>query len=231
MITTITYTRNIPEEINEQVAKMMCEYAEDLSLNGFKRGQPLYCLDQVLLILEAGTLMSNMGRLGGTNGGLIIAYDDSDTKRVLGFLIYMPLDGVVGECGVNYMAVHHEHRRAGIGAKLITALNGTFRQSTLSCQIDLVPMYEKHGFRVIGHRESHITMTNGSVPSTAGMKIFNPEDVMHHPMLRMAHQDVQQRHSQAEIIREMQVQTSLVAQRTERARAYAEQRMLAELSQ
>lgn len=227
MITTITHTRNIPKEIDEQVAKMMFDYAEELSLNGFKRGQPLYVLDQVLLALEAGTLMSNMGRLGGSNGGLIIAHDDSDTKRVIGFLMYMPLDGVVGECGVNYMAVHHEHRKAGIGAKLITTLNSAFRQSTLSCQIDLVPMYEKHGFKVIGHRESHITMTNGEIPSKAGMKIFNPEDVMEHPMLKMAHREVQQRHSQAEIIREMQIQTSLVAKRTELARAYAEQRMQA----
>lgn len=225
MIKTITYTRNIPKAIEMQVAKMAFEYAEDLSMCGFKRHQPLYGLDQVMLALEMGTLMSNVGVPGGTNGGLIYAHDNTDSQRVIGFLLYMPLDGVVGECGLNYMAVHHQHRKAGVATKLLSALDRAFRQTTLTCQIPLVPMYEKLGYKVIGSRQSQVTMTNGSIPSTAGMKIFNPEDLLDHPMLTHVHMDIKRRMTQAQIVHEMTIQTALIDQMTEKARVYAEQRI------
>lgn len=225
MIKTITYTRDIPKDIEMQVAKMAFDYADNLSMNGFKRGQPLFGLDQVMIVIEMGTLMSNIGIPGGTNGGLIYAHDQGDSQRVVGFLMYMPLDGVVGECGINYMAVHHEHRRAGVAAKLLDTLHSAFRQSTLTCQIELVPMYEKLGYKVIGSRESHVTMTNGDIPSTASMKIFNPEDVLDHPMLLMVHKEIKQRLTQGQIIHEMTVQTSLVEKKTQEAREFAEKRM------
>lgn len=225
MIKTITYTRDIPKDIEMQVAKMAFDYADDLSMNGFKRGQPLFGLDQVMIVIEMGTLMSNIGVPGGTNGGLIYAHDQTDSQRVIGFLLYMPLDGVVGECGINYMAVHHEHRKAGVATKLLAELNSAFRQATLTCQIELVPMYEKLGYKVIGNRDSHITMTNGAVPSTASMKIFNPEDVLDHPMLTMVHKEVKRSMSQSQIIHEMTVQTSLIGKKAAEARDYAEKRM------
>jgi ribosomal protein S18 acetylase RimI-like enzyme len=225
MIKTITYTRDIPKGIEMQVAKLAFDYADDLSMNGFKSGQPLFGLDQAMVVIEMGTLMSNMGVPGGTNGGLIYAHDQADSQRVIGFLLYMPLDGVVGECGINYMAVHHEHRRAGVATKLLSELNSSFRQSTLTCQIELVPMYEKLGYKVIGSRDSHVSMTNGVEPSTASMKIFNPEDVLDDPMLTMVHNDIRRSMSQSQIIHEMTVQTNLIEKKADEARAYAENRM------
>lgn len=225
MIKTITYTKNVPPSTAEQVAKMACEYAEDISLWGWKLGHPLYCIAQVMQMIEHGTLMSNMGRPGGTNGGLIVAIGDSSPNTVLGYLIYMPLDGVVGECGVNYMAVHHDHRRRGIASALLSALNSRFKQSTLTCQIPLVPMYEKFGFKVIGHHEWHISMTNGLNPSTAGMKVFNPEDVMDHPMLRMVHDDLLGRLSQAQVNKAMESHRLLSEQKTKAAELYAKDRI------
>jgi predicted GNAT family acetyltransferase len=199
MITTISITSSVPEKISRQIREMGAEYSDELAMDAFHKSSPLNIVGRAMMNLELGTYMSAMGRHDAEEPGLIIAIDDEKKDVVLGFLLYAPLSGASGQCGIIYTAVSTKMRKQGILRQMLAKVSEHFLQSTLSCQISLVPMYEHLGYHVIGHRNSQIVMTNGKTPSLGRMRLMNPESAMHHPMVLQANSEMILRFGQEQI--------------------------------
>lgn len=220
MITTISITSSVPEKLSRQVREMGAEYSDELAMDAFHKSSPMNIVGRAMMNLELGTYMSAMGRHDAEEPGLIVASDDQK-DLVLGFLLYAPLTGDSGQCGILYTAVSIEMRKRGILRQMLAQLAKSFHQSTLSCQISLVPMYEHLGYHVIGHRNSQIVMTNGNTPSLGRMRLMNPESAMHHPMVLQANSEMILRFGQEQILSSLIKHSQDVQAKQTQAEAFA----------
>lgn len=193
-------------------------------MSGVGPSSPLYGIYQAILETELGTYMASIGRPGVPQGGLIIAIDDDTPNQVLGFLIYMPLTGTADSCGVNYTAVRKSHRGSGLMRKMFDELLARYPNVSLCCQIDLVPMYEHLGFRVEGNHSEHISMNNGT-KSAAPMPVFNPDDVIDHPIIQTARTLMLKRYGAGEVHKAMLHHDASTQVKIKKAKDFAEQRM------
>lgn len=224
MIKTIRITSQIHPLIFQQVSAMGAEYTQDLSISGVGPSSPLFGIYQGILVTELGTYMASIGRQGVPQGELIIATDDEAPNQVLGFLLYMPLNGTTDSCGVNYTAVRRSHRGTGIMRKMFDEMLARYPNVSLSCQIDLVPLYEHMGFKVEGNHEVQISMIIGK-KSDAQMPVFNPDDVIDHPVIQTSRSLMLQKYGAGEIHKAMLHHDSSTQARIKKAQDFAEQRM------
>lgn len=224
MVKTIKITGMVPQGIFEQVSLMAADNTKDLSMSGVGQENPLYNIHQAILVLEIGTHLSAIGRQGVAKPSLLVAVDEESPSTVLGFLLSMPIDNRPDECGISYGAVKATHRRKGIFKALVMELGQHFPKSTLSCPMSLVPMYERMGYKVTGHRDHHIAMSNGASPGGT-MPIFNPDDISDHPVLLMAQADTVKKFGQAGIFSALQKLTLEAELATKKAKMFAEDRL------
>ena len=180
-------TDKIHPGISSQVTLLVTENTSDLSMTGVKPANPLYGPYQVYLMLEAGAYLQQVGSANPSPAELIIAFDDQKPNQILGFLLYQLVGGVYGESSVNYTAVREGSRRLGIMRMMFSEMLRHHPASSLSCQEELVPVYERLGFKVDGHRESHITMSIGH-PSGGAVASFTG-DISSHPLIVMAREE------------------------------------------
>lgn len=199
MITTVSIIGNVPAIISKQIRAMGAEYSDELAMDAFPKSSPLNIVGRAMMSLELGAYMAAMGRDPVQQAGLIVALDDAKPDVVFGFILYAPLSGEPGHCGIIYTAVSVELRRRGILRQMLVKLSERMRQSTLSSQISLVPMYERLGFHVIGHRDSQIVMTNGQTPSAGKMRLMNSDMALEHPDVLQANTEMLQRFGHEQI--------------------------------
>lgn len=207
MVTTVSITGSVPVIISKQIRSMGAEYSDELAMDAFPKSSPLNIVGLAMMSLELGAYMAAMGRDVAEQPGLIIAIDDAQQDVVTGFLLYTPLSGEPGHCGIIYTAVTKELRGSGILRQMLAKLSERMRQSTLSSQISLVPLYERLGFHVIGHRDSQIVMTNGQTPSAGKMRLMNSDMALEHPDVLQANSEMLQRFGPEQIYKSLVAHT------------------------
>lgn len=225
MITTARITHKIHPGISSQVALLVTESTSDLSMTGVLPSNPLFGPYQVFLMLEVGAYMQQVGIASPSPAELIVAFDDKIPHKVIGFLLYQLVNGVPGESAVNYTAVAQGSRGQGIMSAMFREMLRQHSVASLSCQQALVPVYEKLGFRVNGHRETHLTMSVGD-PSGGSVATFSG-DVSSHPLIDMARQETLKLFGPDRIKHELSVQEVTVAFGTETAKEFAAHRIAA----
>lgn len=207
MVTTVSITGSVPVIISKQIRSMGAEYSDELAMDAFPKSSPLNIVGLAMMSLELGAYMAAMGRDVAEQPGLIIAIDDAQQDVVTGFLLYTPLSGEPGHCGIIYTAVTKELRGSGILRQMLAKLSERMHQSTLSSQISLVPLYERLGFHVIGHRDSQIVMTNGQTPSAGKMRLMNSDMALEHPDVLQANSEMLQRFGPEQIYKSLVAHT------------------------
>jgi N-acetylglutamate synthase-like GNAT family acetyltransferase len=103
-----------------------------------------------------------MNPLSISQDRLLVAFDDSDERSLLGFGQIRPLDGVFSELASLY--VKPENRQQGIGGAMVQQLIRRHDQSESPTTVCLLTLsststfYEKHGFELMDEVEIQSTM-------------------------------------------------------------------------
>lgn len=90
MFTLSHLTTPPPESLKSQVLQMVVDYFSDISPAPLTPSNPLYQLYQYVIGFEVHLYLQAMGGEDGSGARLILALDDEDPSRVLGFALYLP---------------------------------------------------------------------------------------------------------------------------------------------
>lgn len=102
------------------------------------------------------------GKLCELKVGLIAAIDDElEEPKFAGFIQYKPRLFVEGMATIGYAAVVKNYRGQGLFARMLDELKKKYPVLGLDCPLELVPMYEKLGFKVANIQGVHVGMNLG----------------------------------------------------------------------
>ncbi|WP_131815889.1 MULTISPECIES: GNAT family N-acetyltransferase [Pseudomonas] len=94
------------------------------------------------------------------------------TGDVIGFAIVLG-GHIPSDCGINYAAVHVDHRRQGILREMMNYVKSRHTHIGLSCNVDKVPFYEALGFRITGSDLVQVAMNWGVDKLGASMGVLD----------------------------------------------------------
>lgn len=226
MIETHLITTKLDPFLLGQVVNIAGICSHELSINPVSPGSTLYELFQVTLCVEVGHYLDAIGHpmARGRHGELVVAVDTDRPGQAVGFLMYCPLSGVAGQCGIYYTAVLPGWRRRGVFKAMLGVMLGRYPSAALSCEIGMVPMYERFGFKVYGHRDGQVQMAIGDCDSKAGMMLIDPRALEQDPVINQCRDAMLRKHGQAKMMQALVAFTQEAALRTEKAKAYAAER-------
>lgn len=171
------YRAPIPEIIQDQVLEIVSNNVTSLSMTHPPTRHPRFNAHKAALKLEITTYLESPYPL---RTELVTAmYDD----RVAGFtLCGFPYDETSSECGIYYTAVSKAFRDQGLMSLMVRDIVARHAAVALSCDVSLVPRYERYGFRCHSLRNHQIIMYIGNpVEETAlieSSSIWNEPIVM-----------------------------------------------------
>ena len=227
MIETHLMTTKLDPYLLGQVVNIAGICSHELSINPVSPGSTLYELFQVTLCVEVGHYLDAIGHpmARGRHGELVVAVDTDRPGQAVGFLMYCPLSGVTGQCGIYYTAVLPGWRRRGAFKAMLGIMLARYPSAALSCEIDMVPMYERFGFEVYGYRDGQVQMAKGGCDSSAGMMLIDPRALEQDPTINKCRDSMLRKYGQDVMVQALVAFTKVAEQRAERARVYAEARL------
>lgn len=183
MFTLVQLATPPPESLKDQVLQMVVDYLSDISAVPVTADNPLYPLYQYVIGFEVHLYLQAMN--GDPNGPaqLILALDDDDPSRVLGFALYLPSPDDAEACTLAYMAVQASRRRRGIARAMLQRMLDQRPHAELSCAAGKVPCFEALGFRVLAAQQSCVLMntrarrSNGLVAVQDLAPVFQSKEV------------------------------------------------------
>ena len=153
------YKTPCPEAVNSQILQMVVDYLTDISAVGLGPSNLLYNVYQYAVGYEVHLYLEALNGEKGTEVELLVATDEEDPEQVIGFLLYLPVQGDWEAFSVAYMAVREGHRRQGVARAMIGEMVGRYPHAELACTVGKVPYFEALGFEVIGQRETQVLMS------------------------------------------------------------------------
>jgi GNAT superfamily N-acetyltransferase len=119
MFTLVSLDTSPPESLKSQVLQMVVDYFSDISPVPLTPSNPLFQLYQYVIGYEVHLYLQAMDGSSKSTARLVLALDDEDPSRVLGFALYLPSpdDGQAGTLA--YVAVQASHRRRGIARAML----------------------------------------------------------------------------------------------------------------
>jgi GNAT superfamily N-acetyltransferase len=222
MIKISHYSNTPPEHIWMQIVSLAAENFTDISMYGTPPSNPLFPIHQAALALEISMYIRAMGSSPERPVGLFVATAQDDPNLVIGFLKYLPLKDMPEACGITYMAVRQEKRRRGVARALMGELLALHPHTELTCFVEKVPLYEKLGFRVIGHRDTQVRMCTREKSAEGVMAVLDTSQIYSTPPIQMTmHMQVQKVGEKAMSDGARQF-SRYVDQQTRKAKAFAE---------
>jgi len=227
VINTHLITTKLDPNLLAQVVNIAGICSHELSITPVNPGSTLHELFQVTLCVEIGHYLDAIGHpmARGRHGELIVATDTSQPGQAIGFLMYCPLSGVTGQCGIYYTAVLPGWRHRGAFKRMLGVMLERYPSAALSCEIDMVPMYERFGFEVYGYRDGQVKMATGDCSSSAGMMLIDSSALEHDPVINQCRDAMLKKHGQAKMVQALIAFSQEEAIRAERAKTFATERL------
>ncbi|MFV3331001.1 GNAT family N-acetyltransferase [Pseudomonas sp. NY15437] len=158
MFTLATLDTSPPESLKSQVLQMVVDYFSDVSPVPLTPSNPLFQLYQYVIGYEVHLYLQAMDGASPSGARLILALDDEDPSRVLGFALYLPSADDAEACTLAYLAVQTSHRRQGIARALLRRMTEHRPHAELACAAGKVPVFEALGFRVLAAQGPHVLL-------------------------------------------------------------------------
>lgn len=163
-------TRGVPYQVIGNILQLARANASNLSRFPVEADSPLIGiaeaevhekLGSALVFVENPPLLD----LGGEHirgvSEVIIAVDETvDNGRLAGFLQYKPRLPVCDSVSIGYAAVAEAYRRQGVLRQMMAEMLKHYPAAGLDCDLELVPLYERLGFYVVGKEGFHVAMEN-----------------------------------------------------------------------
>jgi GNAT superfamily N-acetyltransferase len=187
MFTLSHLTTPPPESLKSQVLQMVVDYFSDISPAPLTPSNPLYQLYQYVIGFEVHLYLQAMGDEDGSGARLILALDDEDPSRVLGFALYLPSPDDADACTLVYLAVLADRRRRGIARALLQQMRLLHPHAALACVASRVPTFEAMGFQVLAARGPQVLMNSRDRASDGWVAVQDLAPIFQSKEVRQIH--------------------------------------------
>lgn len=196
MFTLVYLSSPPPESLKNQVLQMVVDYFGDVSAVPLLPSNPLYQLYQYVIGYEVHLHLQTMSGEAQSPVQLLLALDDEDPARVLGFALYLPSPDDTAACTLAYLAVQAEHRGKGIGRALLQHVQEQRPHLELACVADKVPLFEALGLQVLAAQGAQVLMNSRDYRSSGMVAIADLTPVLASTEVRQIHAYLLKQHGQ-----------------------------------
>lgn len=205
----------VPEPIVEQVLELVSDNTTDLAMAHPPKSHPLFSAFRLLLVTEVRMYLSwqipsQMELVTATENG-----------KVLGFALcgFSPS----GECGIYYMAVTRLRREQGIMSMMVRDVVARHSKISLSCDVQLVPRYERYGFVALELRKHQVVMVIGNpIEETP---VLDPDSLMRLPAVLQEQYEASERSTEHAVNQANKMMKKNLRAAETRAKQYFQQRL------
>jgi len=180
--------------IREQVVELVSANATALAMTHPPIGHPKFEAYKIALMIE---VWSYLGMEAPYRMELITASSDG---VLIGFtLCGLPINGSTTESGIYYTVVSKPFRGQGVLTLMMNNILARYPSVALSCDVALVPIYERYGFHCHSLRHNQIRMFLGEpVEETP---VLSVDDLMENPGVVLARKEAAEKFSVHEMDR------------------------------
>ena len=225
MFTLTHYTSPCPEPVNSQILQMVVDYLTDISSVALPPSNLLYNIYQYAIGYEVHLYLEALGGAKGIAVELIVATDEQDPAKVIGFLLYLPVKDDPQACGVAYMAVHASHRRQGVARVMMDEMLSRYPHGELTCTVEKVPAFESMGFQVRGVRGTQVLMNTRDYSTDGLMGVLDVASIYSSLEVRQIHTYLLQKHGKRAMIDAEKQRDRHFDQMTRKARLFVQSRL------
>lgn len=225
MFTLTHYTSPCPEPVNSQILQMVVDYLTDISSVALPPSNLLYNIYQYAIGYEVHLYLEALGGAKGIAVELIVATDEQDPAKVIGFLLYLPVKDDPEACGVAYMAVHASHRRQGVARVMMDEMLSRYPHGELTCTVEKVPAFESMGFQVRGVRGTQVLMNTRDYSTDGLMGVLDVASIYSSLEVRQIHTYLLQKHGKRAMIDAEKQRDRHFDQMTRKARLFVQSRL------
>lgn len=225
MFTLTHYTSPCPEPVNSQILQMVVDYLTDISSVALPPSNLLYNIYQYAIGYEVHLYLEALGGAKGIAVELIVATDEQDPAKVVGFLLYLPVKDDPEACGVAYMAVHASHRRQGVARAMMDEMLSRYPHGELTCTVEKVPAFESMGFQVRGVRGTQVLMNTRDYSTDGLMGVLDVASIYSSLEVRQIHTYLLQKHGKRAMIDAEKQRDRHFDQMTRKARLFVQSRL------
>ena len=224
MFTLTHYASPCPEPVNSQILQMVVDYLTDISMVAIPPSNLLYNIYQYAIGYEVHLYLETLGGGKGIAVELIVAMDEQDPAKVIGFLLYLPVKDDPEACGVTYMAVHASHRRQGVARAMMDEMLSRYPHGELTCTVEKVPAFESMGFQVRGVRGTQVLMNTRDYSTDGLMGVLDVASIYSSLEVRQIHTYLLQKHGKRAMIDAEKQRDRHFDQMTRKARLFVQVR-------
>lgn len=219
------YKTPCPEPVNGQILQLVVDNLTDISMVAIPPSNLLYNVYQYAIGFEVHLYLEALNGTKGIAVELLVATDDDDPEKVVGFLLYLPMQDDPDACGVAYVAVHAGHRRQGIARRMLREMVGRYPHAELSCAVAKVPYFEAMGFQVTGVRGTQVLMNTRNHASDGLMGMLDVASIYSSLEVRQIHAYLLQKHGKRAMLDAEKQRDRHLDQMTHRANEFLRQRL------
>ena len=224
MFTLSHLTTPPPESLKSQVLQMVVDYFTDISPAPLTPSNPLYQLYQYVIGFEVHLYLQAMGSDAASSARLVLALDDEDPSRVLGFALYLPSPDDADACTLVYLAVVASHRRRGIARAMLGLILLLHPHAALACVASRVPTFEALGFGVLGARGPQVLMNTRNHASDGWVAVQDLAPIFQSKEVRQIHAYLVKQHGEKALRDAEKQRDYLLDQLARQAEAAVEER-------
>ncbi|MHC8305549.1 GNAT family N-acetyltransferase [Pseudomonas sp. PB3P13] len=225
------YKTPCPEPVNSQILQLVVDNLTDISRVAIPPSNLLYNVYQYAIGFEVHLYLEALNAAKGIAVELLVATDDDDPQKVLGFLLYLPMQGDPDACGVAYMAVQTGYRQQGIARRMLREMVGRYPHAELTCPVAKVPYFEAMGFQVTGARGTQVLMNTRDHASDGLMGMLDVAPIYSSLEVRQIHTYLLQKHGKRAMLDAEKQRDRHLDQMTHRANEFVRQRLGDRISQ
>ncbi|WP_283188388.1 GNAT family N-acetyltransferase [Pseudomonas sp. PMCC200344] len=214
-----------PEHINSQILQMVVDYLTDISMVAIAPSNLLYNVYQYAIGFEVHLYLEALNGAKGIAVELLVATDEDDPEKVVGFLLYLPVKDDPDACGVAYMAVSASHRRQGIARRMLQEMVGRYPHAELTCAVTKVPYFEAMGFQVVGGRGTQVLMNTRDHGSDGLMGLLDVAPIYSSLEVRQIHTYLLQKHGKRAMLDAEKQRDRHLDQMTRKANEFVRERL------
>ncbi|WP_338512474.1 GNAT family N-acetyltransferase [Pseudomonas trivialis] len=200
MFSLTRYTTPCPEPVNSQILQMVVDNLTDISSVALPPSNLLYNLYQYAIGFEVHLYLEHLSGEKGIAVELIVATDDSEPEKVIGFLLYLPVKNDPEACGVAFMAVQAGWRRQGVGRAMMGEVLARYPHAELGCAVEKVAVFEAMGFQVLGGRGTQVVMNTRDYGTDGLMGVLDVASIYGSLEVRQIHAYLLQKHGKRAMV-------------------------------
>ncbi|MGE8066154.1 GNAT family N-acetyltransferase [Pseudomonas sp. NPDC089569] len=188
------YKNSIPGHVQEQIVDLVRANMTDLSMHAIPQSNFMFAVYQYAIACEVQMYLDVIAYTQKLPAEIAIAHAEDNPAKVIGFVLYLPLQSHPEACGVTYMAVAGEYRRKGIAKAMMAEVIKRYPHVELTCSPAKVPYYESMGFQMLRVRDTQIVMNTRDHTSQGLMQILDVAPIYQSSEVKEVHSALVQRY-------------------------------------